>query len=78
MDLESLKGLAILIGTFGVVFVMTGSRLMRAIDSLEVELNKKSVVSRPKSSRTTTDSLTNDEPQVCDGPSQVRAEAQDD
>lgn len=78
MDLDSLKGLVILIGTFGVAFVLSGSWLMRAIDALEAELNKKRVVSRAKSKPAVTDSPTNGEPQVCDDPSQVCAQAQDD
>ncbi len=35
------KGLAILLLVFGAAFIFTGGRLMRALDRLEVELNKK-------------------------------------
>jgi len=77
MDLDSLKGLGILVMTFGFLFAITGSRLMRVIDSIEAELNKKRVVTRSGTVRLKSEAPQNDEPQVCDDPSQVRAEAQE-
>lgn len=41
MDIETLKGLGIFVVILGGFFVFASGRLMRAIDSIEVALNKK-------------------------------------